>query len=284
MALVHDPSIPSMMIKRWEELVDVEASFEGHDEWAFRGQNTCKFPATTLERHCSNLRLTGNAIEDLEVKLIRDFARRYHLYAGYPPPSKGYTLEWLSLLRHYGTPTRLVDFSYSFFFALFFGIEKAKDCGVVWAFNVTKLKNAADEYIVHKLPDGQKMLDEYSKERDEEPFRNLFMEPKIPFVYPANPIKLNERLTIQQGLFRAPGDVTSTFEENMRVIPNYIDLIKKFIIDPGCWHDFLRRLYRMGINRATLFPGLEGFAQSLYTKSLILKDLPKQGLEKLKQV
>src|SRR5438093_2893211 len=42
------------------------------------------------------------------------------------------TLEWLALMQHYGAPTRLLDFTYSFWIALFFAFEEAEnDCSVV---------------------------------------------------------------------------------------------------------------------------------------------------------
>lgn len=292
---VPNSSKSDKKIKSWEDLVKEEAKYDDSTDWAFRGQNTCKFPASSLERHCKSLNLSGDNVADLEVKLIRDFARRYHLYAGHAPPQKGYTLEWLSLLRHYGTPTRLVDFTYSFFIAVYFALEKEpkeepekKDYAVVWAVNVTDLKKEADKHIKDKLSEDQKLLDEYNKKRDGASFRALFMRSKdglrLQFVYPANPIRLNERLTIQQGLFLAPGDVTATFKENMEALPNYSECLEKFVIDSGCRYEFLSRLYRMGISRATLYPGLEGFAQSLRTKSLILQKLPKQGVDMLEQV
>ncbi|MBN1762705.1 MAG: FRG domain-containing protein [Methanomicrobia archaeon] len=266
--------------------MEKEAEYDDSKGWAFRGQDTSKFPASSLERHCKSLNLSGNNVADLEVKLIREFARRYHLYAGRAPPEKGYTLEWLSLLRHYGTPTRLVDFTYSFFIAVYFALEKEGEDAVVWAVNVTQLKKEADKCIASKLSEGQRLLKEYNKKRDGAPFRALFMRPndRLRFVYPANPLRLNERLTIQQGVFLAPGDVTATFEENMEALPNYSKCLKKFVIDSGCRHEILRKLHELGINRATLFPGLEGFAQSLYTKSLILQRLLPQGVEMLEEV
>ncbi len=272
-------------IKSWEKLATAENEFGGRDEWAFRGQDTVAFPATGLERHCRNFGLTGSAVTDIEVKLVRDFVRRYHLYGGSTPPPRGHTLEWLALLQHYGAPTRLLDFTYSFFISAYFAIEAADGCSVIWALNMTRLAAAAKSYIAAAMPNGSDRVEQYLKVRDDAPFRALFMNPSPHrFVYLANPIRLNERLTIQQGVFLAPGDVTATFEDNLRAIPDHERMIVKVIIDPSCRREVLRKLYRLGINRATLFPGLEGFARSLRTKSLILADLPVQGVEMLDQV
>ena len=39
----------------------------------------------------------------------------------------------------------------------------------------------------------------------------LFREKPIPFIYPVTPFKLNERITIQQGVFLAPGNLGMSF-------------------------------------------------------------------------
>jgi len=270
--------------------VRLETEFDGKDEWAFRGQDADDFPASSLERHCENIGISGPAVSDLEVKLIRDFARRYHLYSGSEPPPKGNTLEWLSLLRHYGTPTRLVDFTYSFFIAVYFALEPleaAKKPAVVWALDVGGLKNEADLLIAAKVPKGYDQIQKFHRERDGDSFRALFMDNSrspLRFAYSTNPIRLNDRLTVQQGVFLVPGDVSATFEANLLAVPGPSTRIVKVVLDPACRPEVLRKLHKVGINAATLFPGLEGFGRSLRTKSLILKDLPIQGTEMLEQV
>jgi hypothetical protein len=266
-------------IKSWNELMAAENEF-GDYKWAFRGQDTLAFPATSLERHCKALGLTGDAISDLEIKLIRDFARRYHLYGGSAPPKKGHTLEWLALMQHYGAPTRLLDFTYSFLFAAYFALETSDACSVIWALNETRLTDAAK-----KLISDENLVSRYQKVRDGAPFRDLYMNrPPRKFVDSANPIRLNERLTIQQGLFLAPGDVTATFEDNLRVLPDHVNMLIQIIIDHSCRFEVLSKLHQFGINRATLFPGLEGFAHSLRTKSLILAKLPPRDILMLEPV
>ena len=151
-------------IKKWPDLVAFEANFPASEEWAFRGQDVPDFPASSLERHCRTLRIKGRGIADLEVKLVREFARRYHLYTGYTSPAKGHTLEWLSLLQHYGTPTRLVDFTYSFFIAAYFALEK-RGRATIWAINTTELHRKVKDHIV-SVPDGQQLWDNFRKKRD----------------------------------------------------------------------------------------------------------------------
>jgi hypothetical protein len=83
---------------------------------------------------------------------------------------------------------------------------------------------------------------------------------------------LNPRLAIQQGLFLAAGNLEKSFEQNFAAVQGASDAnrVLKITIrlnNLDAKKDILRRLHRMNINRATLFPGLDGFAQWL--KSLV---------------
>lgn len=81
-----------------------------------------------------------------------------------------------------------------------------------------------------------------------------------------NPSILNQRLVIQQGVFLCPGDPSKTFVENLEgnlSEPGSEDKIRRYFIPYNAREEILRNLFRMNINRAGLFPGLDGFAKSL---------------------
>lgn len=88
------------------------------------------------------------------------------------------------------------------------------------------------------------------------------------------------RLVIQQGVFFVPGDISKPFEDNLaEVLPRGKDSYKlfKYVIkfDIKERRETLLHLHRMNINRASLFPGLEGFAASLRTLLVSPKNLLK---------
>lgn len=235
------------------------------ERWIYRGQRDSKKGLkTTLERACENYGLPLKDAKHIEERLLREFQRKYHHYSQHIPDS-GNTLEWLSLMQHYGAPTRLLDFTYSFYVAAYFALEEAeKDCAV-WAINV----DWAVEKSKAKFKKGiaaWKFLDEFITEEKEKAFKKVFMrvDPKR-FACPQNPFRLNERLTIQKGVFMCPGDVTLSFEENLRFLTgwNKKQNIVKIIIPQKFRRDILDILHDMNISRATLFPGLDGFAKSL---------------------
>src|SRR5712692_4271262 len=102
-------------IEDWPSLTKAQDVFrrtEAEQEWVFRGlSDGSSHLATTLEQVAAEFEVRGDKIADLEVKLIYEFMRRYHLYAVEPPPRKGDTLDWLALMRHHGAPSRLLDFT-----------------------------------------------------------------------------------------------------------------------------------------------------------------------------
>src|SRR4029453_16429698 len=86
------------------------------DRWVFRGHNGPR-PGlrTTLELECGRHNLELHEAPEVEKKLLREFGRRVHLYLKDSSriPDTGDTLEWISLMRHYGAPTRMLDWTYS---------------------------------------------------------------------------------------------------------------------------------------------------------------------------
>lgn len=241
--------------------------------WLFRGQrNSEKELSSTLERACYNYGRDIKEAEDVENVLLREFRRKYHHYSMHIPNSK-YTLEWFSLMRHYGAPTRLLDFTYSVYVAAYFALEEVLapdevDKGyAVWAINFDWATKESRNLFAKKSKEYQFLTKPIEDEKEKvEAFEKIFRR-KRPFVLacPQNPFRLNERLTIQKGIFMCPGDVTKTFEKNLCSLQGWKDKknIVEIIIPERLRREALAKLSDMNISRATLFPGLDGFAQSL---------------------
>jgi hypothetical protein len=185
-------------------------------------------------------------------------------------------------MQHHGAPTRLLDWTYSIYVALYFAAEYAyfdrtPSGAAVWMLNATWATEASaklfavvgcDGYIRNRLPHYQ----------DEQMFAEAFslVDPTrapdhpakpIPCICPVSPFQLNERLTIQKGVFTCAGDVTRSFEENLHALEGYKqkENLVRFLLPRQTLDKILDELFYMNITRATLFPGLDGFAQSLRT-------------------
>ena len=247
-------------ILKWEDIHSYQKK-----GWVFRGQREPKWKLqSSLERACKTFKFPLKDADVIETQLLREFRRKYFHFAGHIPEIDD-TLEWLSLMQHYGAPTRLLDFTYSIYVACYFAIEDAENNSVVWAIN-GPWANKCSGAVFRKNSSQQKFLQTDITEKNAKDFNPTFMSshPKI-FACPVNPFRLNERIIIQKGVFVAPGNVKIPFEENLKAMPRWDkpQNILKLIIKKEVREKALESLSNMNISRASLFPGLEGFAQSL---------------------
>jgi hypothetical protein len=195
--------------------------------------------------------------------LIREFGRKAHLYLGdseLPDPED--TLEWLSLMRHFGAPTRLLDWTYSVFVAAFFALaasDRDRPC-YIWAIDTRWLNGRANRKIrgLNK--------DRGDKDKQGRHFRKYFLKegskPNV-FVSTENPLRLNRRLAMQRGVFLCPGDVGRTFVENLEALSPARDRARWFRIDASARDDIARLLYRLNIDEEVIFSGIEGLSKAL---------------------
>lgn len=84
-------------------------------------------------------------------------------------------------------------------------------------------------------------------------------------IWAVNAFRLHERLSVQKGVFLCPGDITRTFEDNMTERVSRQNLVCfKFSACKHARAKMLATLDTMNITNNSLFPGLDGFARSLW--------------------
>ena len=254
-------TVKKIPVESWADLVKHQRK-----EWIFRGQRVASWPLeTTLERMIR--RQNGNLKEHalkVEKCLLREFVRRFHHYSAYSPREDD-EIEWLALMQHHGAPTRFLDWTMSIYVATYFALEGAEEDCAVWAIDQKWLHNRCAENGLKLMEPEHPTAKSALKKITEEKYRNfdeLFGATKAA-IAPANPFRLNERLTIQKGLFLCAGDVSITFMDNLSAFDPNDDCLKKLIIPKKLHAEFIETLSYMNVDRATLFPGLDGFAASL---------------------
>lgn len=261
------PSLTELMVipdivDSWREFVQVLDQLPGGG-WAFRGQRNSDWRLeTSLERVLKGVNTVPSDAEDYS---IREFRRRAHQYMTDLPVVED-TLEWLALMQHHGAPTRLLDFTRSPYVGLHFALRDAAEVSecAVWAINYYNLKQRAASYISKTIHSTFNEL--YDSFGTPQLFKDVFMSQVWRLVCPMQPFRMNERLTIQQGLFLCPGSPNFSFEENLvQVLEPFRHDVYKIVISTKCRVEVLRQLGRMNVNDATLFPGLDGFPRSLST-------------------
>ncbi len=109
----------------------------------FRGQFNAEWPLTSsLERFFdiysaeidTNFFMKSFVEEAVIIEDIRRKIKNYDVNFEIPQGDGKYA-QWLSILQHYGGKTRFIDFSESFFVALFYAIYDENKDGAVWMIN-----------------------------------------------------------------------------------------------------------------------------------------------------
>jgi hypothetical protein len=260
---VTSSSIVTRTLKSWEEIHQYR-----RPGWIYRGHEAASWNfETTLERCCNRHSIPADKRLAIERELCREFRRAYHQYALHVPNTSA-IVEWLSLMQHYGAPTRLLDFTYSIYVAAYFAAERATQDCAVWALNpIWALEQSVALLRSEGKQDAQ--LNELKAtflEGTEAIAEPLFIEiPTVRVACPINPFRLNERLRIQKGVFLIPGNVEVRFMENLSNMPGYDDEgnLVKLVIPASMVGEARKELFDMNITRRSLFPGLEGYAQAL---------------------
>lgn len=273
-------------IKSWKDFKNIIDQLK-KGKWIYRGQTSDKKLRTRLERENLEFKLNKKNLPVIEFHLIREFRRRYE---GIDRDLiMNDTLYCLALMQHHGAPTRLLDCTYSPFVAAFFALEsspnvanrkdKRKPASVIWCFNQNWLDKRSSDIENEQKRDLliQRPNSDKARADDKNNFIPLYMpelvgESAEKFVSPENPILLNKRLIVQKGIFLCPGSVSEPFVDNLKAIKGWneessiLKLRLNFSNNPKKRIDALNDLHDMNIDNSTLFPGLDGFAQSLKLK------------------
>jgi len=264
-------------IETWEDCKSFYSNLKP-GKYIFRGLSSSNYDLeSTFDRACkkNNIESTEETPKwKYEAVMLFNFMRIAHQYvkASNLPPKKD-NLEWLSLLRHYGAPSRLMDFTYSFYIAAYFAIEGAdindkNDSAIIWVIDFEWLSNEARN-LVDELCKANNIKDRIFKDK-------IFQDPKlfnkivinyqdpIDFVIPINPFRYNRRIHLQQGIFLLPCNIENTFEQNLVSVPGINKKrIMKIKLKKDQKKNIIEDLNQMNISLKALFGDLEGVARSL---------------------
>ena len=263
-----------------EEFTRVCADLRKHGSWIFRGQANSKWTLSSkLERVFGASGATkdwGFGLRRAEDVMLRDMKRHFHRYSA-DCPAEDDNLEWLALLQHHGAPTRLVDWTFSEYVALFFATIDAQidtSCAV-WAVNqdvVWRLQNAR---LWSRSRMGSNGLD-----NDRQAVNAILSKHNHRILASLAPFRQSVRLTSQQGTFLMSVHPNMKFQTIFdKTVGQNKMLCRKLVIKMN--RTFINEawsaLQRMNITHATLFPDIDGLARSMVLP-IVLQHLrvPKQ--------
>jgi hypothetical protein len=266
--------------------------------WVFRGHKREDYPlAPSIERH------PYTEWDWAEHKILREFQSKATLHMDakqLPPTAREHKLSWLAIMQHYGAPTRLLDFTYSPYIALYFALRNRKDneseYAEIWGIDSASLMGRA--YEVSREADKEESrelegqtqteagpvnfgrLEFYESslqaaQRDEEHLGNLVSNALSPrrdnirrehynrngFVAVAFPPTQNPRLASQQGVFLFNGAESRSFEQSLKLMMKGIDgWYKRFQVPATELSKVEEKLFQFNIHELSLFPDTEGLA------------------------
>jgi hypothetical protein len=259
--------------RRFASWTTAKASIGNLDSvWAFRGVADASWHLqTSLERAWP-----GPERSVAEQLIINQYVwKRAGFRQAFPQPTE--TLGTLAEMQHFAAPTRLMDWTKSMLVAAFFAFQNptsARWCAI-WAIDLTwcKAKAIAAVRAVGGKYAGLTIRDDLS---NAELLRDVVMTNTVRVGLPIVSYEMNERLSIQQGLFMCPGNINISFEDNIAAYDSDETRQKwlKFLIPAKCRKDVLQDLRSMNISAATLFPGLDGFGRNLHNELFLLRENP----------
>jgi len=233
--------------------------------WLFRGQAVATWDLRpTIER-----RTCFQPVRYNESNLITDFRAHARLWSQDVPEFDDMP-SWLSLMRHHGVPTRLLDWSYSPFVALFFALEEYQPLdgeAAVWALNATLLASRATAIASELLKgvsgtldlsdiDRFKALAFYAFDGTEHKDRGL--------VAPMLPRHSNVRFASQQGTFLINCNHQLSFSLSLRRMMSGIpqrDWLRKIVLGRKLRLEALDALFKYNVHPVSLFPDLDGLGR-----------------------
>lgn len=267
----------TIRLESWKQTRSVLQQFPV--SWVFRGQCDSTYSLVTSVQRLPPVISGEDKVETvalplLEQTILARFKRQARNYDLNYVPDDNDTLGWLSLLQHHGAPSRLLDWTRSPFVACFFALETARKEAAIWAIDHVWLRNRA--WHVVRASWHEDFVKEISSRTDPEgtvlavllkKFSALGAPAAPKFVMPIEPSIANPRVATQHGLFTFPADITSSFMENLaaQADDEAPRRTVKICLQVDWRAEVLFELFQHNISRASLFPGLDGFAQSLGT-------------------
>lgn len=297
MKISQGSNTTTIKVNSWEE-----ARLIGNhlNRWLFRGQaNSQWLLKSTVERALEFRNIPPTHRRAFELLVLSKFREVAHNYINYTPEDED-TIGWLTLIQHYGGPTRLLDFTKSFYIATYFALDGAENECAIWAINRPELMKILPNIIETLANNIGEQTTNLHKKISAILYASITDSLRENIVLTASPLKLSKRQFTQKGIPLIPLNLHDGYMESLLgsfqnncVIPNEKQFIEtdrnsflkivnsnnliKIILPKSSFLDARIDLDSMNLNAFNLFGGLDGLGKDL---SAILNSV--ELVEKLK--
>lgn len=257
--------IKTVEIAEIPKLIETLNSFR--NGYIFRGQSDASWHLeSSLERAIGAAWCQQSARKFEDFSLMQ-FQSKFHLYdtENTQPQTK---LAWLSLMQHYGVPTRLIDFTESPYIALYFAIEnctpKIVPALALYAIDYNAVIDASLDHI--KRQDSNFKEDYVSAyTKSDSIFEDILDRFSYDIAWVTEPTVLNKRLDRQAGSFLLSGNRDLKIEEVLNGMKYASVDAQQIVIPTSLYTNIYALLRKMNITAKTIYGDLFGLAQSIKT-------------------
>jgi hypothetical protein len=204
-------------------------------------------------------------VRKFEEYSLEIFKAKFHLYdrENLTPDSK---LAWLSIMQHYGVPTRLLDFTESPYVALYFALESyqptSKDDFAVFALDYTSVMEQSIAHITSKDVSFTETRSSVYPKQDKV-FEEIVDRFSYDIAWVTEPKRHNERLDRQGGCFLVSGNRDRRIAEILELPIYSSSRIVKFTVDHSLYQSIFALLRKMNVTSKSLYGDLDGLARSI---------------------
>lgn len=247
-----------LRVDSWSELQ--EAVFQ--DAWQeslARHRSNYVFRGTPRASHGLETSLQTGGFEAHERHLLTSF-RKYALRSAV---HGDWVWNWLSLAKHHGLPTRLLDWTYSPFVAMHFAthdIRHFDEDAAIWCVDYRKLSDTLPKPLRDALRNEDvnifttELLNSVATTLEQ--FDNLSRHDFVVFFEPPS---LDERIVNQFALFSLPSSPSMSLQALIEEKNAY----RRIVIPARLKWEIRDKLDQANITERVLFPGLDGLSQWL---------------------
>lgn len=235
------------------------------NNYLFRGQADASWHLQSSLERVVGSNWSADKARQFEDFSMKSFCSKFHLYdrENLQPSSK---LAWLSVMQHYGVPTRLLDFTESPYVALYFALEASapalrRDIAL-YAVNYSAVMDRSIEHIRSK-DSGFAETRATLFDRQDELFDQVVDRFAYDIAWIGEPKLLNARLDRQAGSFLLSGNRDRRIEEILTSsLYSSVDM-RKFVIRGHLVPGIFALLRKMNITSKSLYGDLDGLARSI---------------------
>ncbi len=246
-----------------ETLIHELNTFPSH--YIYRGQADASWGIqSSLERNIGDNFSKLQAVKYEEFSL-QHFKSKFHLYdrENILPVSK---LAWLSIMQHYGVPTRLIDFTESPYVAIYFALETysphSENDFSVYAIDYRATMKQSLAAISDHDKDFKETYESLYDKHDSV-FEDYVDRYSYNILWITEPNQMNIRLDRQAGSFLLSGNSGERVETLMASSTYDTVDIRKLTIDHSLYKSVFALLKKMNITSKSLYGDLDGLARAI---------------------